>query len=378
MRVPFVDVDAGTREIRQEVDGAIRRVLDSGRFILGPEVEAFEREFAAYCGVGHCVGVGNGLDALTLILRSLDVGSGDEVLVPSQTFIATWLAVASVGATPVPVDVDPETACMDPSAAAAAVTARTAAIIAVHLYGRCADMTRLATIAADHDAWLIEDSAQAHGCTWLGRRAGSLGDAAAFSFYPTKNLGALGDAGAVATDNPDVADRVRRLRNYGSKEKYRHVERGYNSRLDPIQAAVLRAKLPHLERWTARRQGIASRYAEAFGGLPGIRVIGADDLAGSVWHLFVLELGERDALAAWLAERGIETLVHYPTPPHRSPAFACHGRAHLPIADRLAARALSLPMYPQLTEVAVAAVADAVCDWARARGQSPRGGRGYV
>ncbi len=368
MRVPFVDVDAGTREVRDEVDRAIRRVLDSGRFILGPEVEAFEGEFGAYCGVAHCVGVGNGLDALTLILRALDVGTGDDVLVPSQTFIATWLAVASVGATPVPVDVDPDTGCMDPSAAAAAVTPRTAAIIAVHLYGRCADMARLADIATNHGAWLIEDSAQAHGCGWRGRRAGSLGDAAAFSFYPTKNLGALGDAGAVVTNNPELADRVRRLRNYGSEGKYRHVERGYNSRLDPVQAAVLRSKLPHLDRWNARRQEIASRYLEAFRGLPGLRIVGAGDVAGSVWHLFVLEHGERDVLAAWLAKRGVETLVHYPTPPHRSTAFAEHAQACLPMADRLAARALSLPMYPQLTDGAVAVVADAVCDWVRARG----------
>ena len=260
MRIPFLDLKAASTELREELDAAYHRVMDSGWYILGEEVDAFEAEWAAYCGVRYCVGVGNGLDALHLILRAMDIGTGDEVIVPSNTYIATWLAVSYAGATPVPVEPDPRTFNLDPTRVEAAITPRTRALLPVHLYGQPADMDGLLEVARRHDLRVVEDAAQAHGATYKGRRCGGLADAAGFSFYPGKNLGALGDAGAVTTDDDRIADRVRALRNYGSRRKYYHDEKGYNSRLDPLQAAFLRVKARHLDEWNGRRAELASRY----------------------------------------------------------------------------------------------------------------------
>ena len=267
--VPFLDLRAAHAEVRDALDAAYRRVVGSGAYVLGAEVEAFEREFAAYCGVGHCVGVGNGLDALHLVLRAYGVGPGDEVVVPSNTFVATWLAATHAGATPVPVEPDPATYNLDPARLEAAITPRTRAIVAVHLYGQPADMDPVREVARRHGLPVVEDAAQAHGARYRGRRAGALGDAAAFSFYPGKNLGGLGDGGAVTTDDAALADRVRVLRNYGSREKYHNEVVGVNSRLDPLQAAFLRAKLPHLDAWNARRAAVAARYLDGLGGVGG-------------------------------------------------------------------------------------------------------------
>ena len=350
MRVPFLDLKAAHEEIRADLDRAWERVRDSGWFILGAEVEAFEREWAAYCGTKHCVGVANGLDALHLILRAAGIGPGDEVIVPSNTYIATWLAVSYAGATPVPVEPDPDTANIDPSRVEAAVTPRTKAILAVHLYGRTADMTALQAIAKRRNLRLFEDAAQAHGARHGGRTAGALGDAAGWSFYPGKNLGALGDGGAVTTDDDALADRIRVLRNYGSRKKYYNEVRGFNSRLDPLQAAFLRAKLPRLDAWNTRRAETARRYREGLAGVPGLSVPPDAPAQSSCWHLFVVRHERRDALAAHLAEAGVDTLIHYPVPPHLSEAYADASirKGELPVAERLAATALSLPMGPHL------------------------------
>jgi dTDP-3-amino-3,4,6-trideoxy-alpha-D-glucose transaminase len=341
--VPFLDLEAGYRELQPSLDAAALRVLGSGRYVLGDEVEAFEQAWAAFCGVRHAVGVGNGLDALTLALRALGVGPGDEVVVPAHTFIATWLAVTALGAVPVGVDPD-DTGNIDVERVADAIGPRTRAIVAVHLYGRPVDVDALAGLGVP----VVEDAAQAHGAVLGGRRAGSLGRIAAFSFYPGKNLGAMGDAGAVTTDDPELAERVRLLRNYGSRRRYVHEVAGGNSRLDPLQAALLGVKLAHLEAWNARRAVHAAAYLAALDpdlvGLPA-----ADgDGATSSWHLFVVRHPDREALRRHLAEHGVETLVHYPVPPHRSPAYATG--AHHPGADAWASTVLSLPLGPHLTD----------------------------
>lgn len=339
---------------------AIARVLASGRYILGDESEAFEHEFAAYCGVRHCIGVANGLDALHLMLRASDIGVGDEVIVPSHTFIATWLAVTLAGARPVPVEVDDTTANLDAALIEAAITPRTRAIVAVHLYGQPADMDAIAAVARRHGLRLFEDAAQAHGARYRGRRAGALADAAGFSFYPGKNLGALGDAGAITTDDDTLAQRLRRLRNYGSSTKYHHEEAGLNSRLDELQAAVLRVKLATLDHDNAARAALAAEYRHGLAGsavgLP--RVI---DGAEPVWHLMVVCSPERERLRAGLAAAGIETGVHYPVACHRQGAYAGAAWPALPHAERLAAQVLSLPIAPDLGADAVRRVAAEVC-----------------
>jgi len=344
--------DAAMRE-------AIARVMDSGWYVLGDEVAAFEREFAAYCGVKHGVGVGNGLDALHLILRAYGIGPGDEVIVPANTFIATWLAVSQTGATPVPVDPDPHTHNIDPTLIEAAITARTKAIIAVHLYGQPADMTPICALARQHGLKVIEDAAQAHGARYQGQRTGALGDAAAFSFYPGKNLGALGDGGAITTNDDELADRLMRLRNYGARVKYMHDDMGVNSRLDELQAAVLRVKLPHLDADNARRREVAAAYLEALQGsalgLPG--VIGQ---AEPVWHLMVVTSPQRDRLQAALAARGIGTQIHYPRACHQQLAYAQHTWPALPHASHLPSLLLSLPMAPYLSAQDVQTVCQAL------------------
>lgn len=358
--VAFLDVGAGYRELRAELDAAYRRVMESGRYVLGDEVEAFEREFAAYCGVGHAVGVGNGLEALALVLRAWGVGPGHEVIVPGHTFIATWLAVTSVGARPVPIEPRSGSYNMDAARIEAALTARTRAIVAVHLYGMPADMTAISTIAARHGLPVLEDAAQAHGALHGGRRCGSLGQAAAFSFYPGKNLGAFGDGGAVVTADAALAARVRLLANYGARHKYEHEVPGANSRLDALQAAFLRVRLTRLDEWNARRSRIATHYATALAELPGLGLPEVPALHESAWHLFVVRHDEREALRAHLAGRGIETGLHYPVAIHRSPAFSSWTGPALPRTQRLAETVLSLPIGPHLAEHDVARVSAAV------------------
>jgi dTDP-3-amino-3,4,6-trideoxy-alpha-D-glucose transaminase len=357
-RVPFLDLAAPHAPLRPALDAAAARVLDRSWYVLGPEVEAFEAEFAAWTGARACVGVGSGLEALRLALLAAGVGPGDEVIVPAHTFIATWLAVSEVGATPVPVDVDLATGNVSAEACAAAVTARTRALVPVHLYGQPADCDALEALAARHALFLLFDAAQAHGARWRGRPLGGRGGAAAWSFYPGKNLGALGDGGAITTDDLALAERLRRLRNYGQAEKYRHVERGANSRLDELQAAFLRVKLPHVDAWNGRRRALAAAYRAALpASLPLLHVAeGADPC----WHLLVVRAARRDALRAALAGAGVETLVHYPVPPHLQPAYA--GRfpeGAFPAAERLAREVVSLPIGPHLAEADAAAVAAA-------------------
>jgi dTDP-4-amino-4,6-dideoxygalactose transaminase len=351
------------------LQAAAQRVVASGRYVLGAETEAFEAEFAAYCGVKHAIGVGNGLDALVLILRAAGIGAGDEVIVPSHTFIATWLAVSQTGAVPVPVEPVEGTGNLDAARLEAAITPRTRAIIAVHLYGQPADMAPIRAVAERHGLMVFEDAAQAHGARFNGRRAGGLGNAAAFSFYPGKNLGALGDGGAVTTDDATLADKLRRLRNYGSSVRYRHEMVGCNSRLDEIQAAMLRVKLPHLDAENARRVERAREYQGALSALPptlGLKLPQVIAGVEPVWHLYVVRHAARDRLAAALAERGIHTLVHYPTAIHRQGAYRdtvpASVAAALPISERLAAEVLSLPMGPTLTTAQVLEVVRAVAE----------------
>lgn len=360
--VRFLDLPAINERHRQAYHAALARVLDSGRVLLGAETEAFESDFARLCGVRHCVGVSSGLEALHLCLRAWDIGPGDEVIVPSHTFIATWLAASYAGAVPVPVEPDESSFNLDPAQVEAAITPRTRAIVAVHLYGRPADTDALGAIARRHGLRLLEDAAQAQGARLRGRATGALGDAAAFSFYPGKNLGALGDAGAVTTDDAALAERLRRLRNYGSRIKYEHLETGFNARLDELQAAFLRERLAWLEADNARRVALARRYLTALAGTPGLVLPQVQPGFDSVWHLFVVRHPARDRLAALLGDSGIETLVHYPVAVHRQPAYAGQPAvtAGLPLAERLAAEVLSLPMGPTLGDADQDRVVEAV------------------
>jgi dTDP-4-amino-4,6-dideoxygalactose transaminase len=375
--VPFLDVGAPYRELRAPIDAAVRRTLESGWYLLGEELAAFERAFAAYAGAKHCVGVANGLDALHLSLRALGVGPGDEVIVPSNTYIATWLAVTQVGATPVPVEPDDRTYNLDPALVEAAVTPRTRALLPVHLYGQPAAMDPLREIAARRGLVVLDDAAQAHGARYRGRRVGALADATAWSFYPGKNLGALGDGGAVTTDDDGVAERVRVLRNYGSRVKYVNEVPGYNSRLDDIQAAVLAVKLPVLDAWNARRARQAARYLDALAGGPWTLPHVAPD-AEPAWHLFVVRTAERDALQRFLAARGVGTLVHYPIPPHRQQAYGDlrHAPDAFPIARRMADEVLSLPIGPHLSDAQQDRVVAAMAEFADAAGAAPAGAPG--
>jgi dTDP-4-amino-4,6-dideoxygalactose transaminase len=361
--VPFLDLTGAYRELKDELDDAVGRVLASGRYILGPEVRAFENEFAQFCGVRHCVGTSNGLDALRLVLRAWGVGAGDEVLVPSNTFIATWLAVSDTGATPVPVEPDPRTYNMDPARVESALTARTRAIVPVHLYGQTADIQPVMDIARRRGLKVLEDAAQAQGACYHGRSAGQLGDAAATSFYPGKNLGAMGDAGAVLTDDGDLAGHVAMLANYGSDRKYYNPVRGTNCRLDEMQAAILRVKLRRLEAWNERRRAIARRYlaelAETDYVLPFV-----PEWAIPVWHLFVVRSTRRDYVRQRLMDRGVETLIHYPVPPAEQQAYADLrvDPDRYPIASTLAREVFSLPMGPHLTPDEVSRVVAALRD----------------
>jgi dTDP-3-amino-3,4,6-trideoxy-alpha-D-glucose transaminase len=364
-RVRFLDLGACYRELKDECDAVYQRVMASGWYILGQELEAFEEEFAAYCGLGSCVGVGNGLEALSLILRAYGIGQGDEVIVPANTFIATWLAASHTGARPIPVEPLPDTCNLDPGRVEAAVTRCTRAIIAVHLYGQPADMDAIRHIASKRGLRVIEDAAQAHGATWNGRRAGALADAAAFSFYPAKNLGAFGDGGAVVSDDRALIDRIRTLRNYGSLRKHQHDVRGYNSRLDPLQAAFLRVRLMHLDEWNARRREVARAYLGGLAGAAQCVLPAVAARAEPSWHLFVIRHATRDRLRRYLDSKGIETALHYPVPPHLSPAYADLGfrRGDLPVTELLADTVVSLPLSPHIGRPEVDRVIRAILDF---------------
>ncbi len=348
--IPLLDLAAGHRELAAQLNGVWSRLLGAPSHTLGPDVEAFESAFAGYCGVNHCIGVACGLDALNLILRAAGVGPEDEVILPTHTYIAPWLAVSHCGAIPVGVDCEADGFNIDPEAAAAAITPATRAIIAVHLYGQPANMDALADLAKAHSILLIEDAAQSHGASWRGRRTGSLGDAAAFSFFPSKNLGALGDGGAVCTNNASLAEAIRLLRNYGQRSRYDHAGDGYNSRLDPLQAAILTTKLEVLDSWQQRRAALAATYNGAISH-PGVVLPSPDPRGEHAWHLFVVRAANREALRQRLAEDGIETVVHYPLPSHRQPVYRdLPMRVHpTPHADRLCSEVLSLPMGPHVT-----------------------------
>ena len=368
MPVPFVDLQAQYRSIRAEVDAAVQRVLDTSAFILGREVEAFERAFAGYVGARECVGVSNGTAAIQLALQACGVGPGDEVIVPANTFFATAEAVSTAGATPVFVDCTPDTCNIDPGQIEAAVTPRTRAVIPVHLYGQPADLDPIFAAAGRHGLLVIEDAAQAHGARYKGRRVGALGRAGCFSFYPGKNLGAYGEGGAVVTDDPAVARRLRMLRDHGSEVKYRHELVGYNSRHEGIQGAVLGVKLKHLDEWNALRRAHAARYRELLAPLADSGALSLPfeaEYAEHVYHLFVVQTGARDSLQRHLSAAGVQTGIHYPVPVHLQPAYAPlgHREGDFPNAERQARRVLSLPMYAELSEPRLRYVADAVADF---------------
>jgi dTDP-4-amino-4,6-dideoxygalactose transaminase len=355
--IPFLRLTPG--EDAAAVRDAVDRVITRGWFILGPELEAFEREFAAACGASEAAGVGTGTDALAIALRALGIGPGDEVITPPLSAAYTALAIMMVGARPVFADIDPDRLTLDPDAAAAAVTPRTAAIMPVHLYGQPADMTAIAAVASRHNLAIVEDCCQAHLATCDGRPVGSFGAAAAYSFYPTKNLGALGDGGALTTNDAQIAARAKRLRNGGQTDRYQHGEFGVNSRLDEMQAAVLRARLELLPRWTGRRRALAREYRERLQQL-GTIVVPPELDPGHVYHLFPVRTAARDGLQARLLARGIETLIHYPVPIPRQPAVASQDPACCPVADRVCNEVLSLPLYPSLPSDAIGRIADAL------------------
>ena len=367
--IPFLDLGAATSDLKAEIDAAVARVVKSGWYIGGPEVAAFEAEWADYCGAKHAVGVGNGLDALHLALKAVGVGPGDEVIVASNGYIATQLAVTMAGATPVPVEPDPATYNLDPARIEAAITPRTKAILPTHLYGQPADLDAIGSIAAGHGLVVLDDAAQAHGARYRDQNVGGNGPVGGggasitcWSFYPSKNLGALGDGGAVTTDDPELAEKVRRLGNYGSSIRYVNRELGVNSRLDPIHAAVLGVKLAKLDEWNARRRAIAAYYSAALGDCDGLTLPVVPAWAEPAWHLYVIQSEDRDRLAARLDEAGVQTLIHYPIPPHRQLAYAAMGlgEGSLPIAEALAKRVLSLPIGPHLTMNDAERVAEAV------------------
>ena len=362
MKVPFLDFVGPYEELKPELDAAYERFMRSAWYILGKECEAFEQEFAAYCGSKHCIGVGNGLEALHLLLRAYGIGKGDEVIVPSNTYFATWLAVSYTDATVVPVECDPRTYNLDPARIEATITPRTKAIMPVHLYGQTADMDPIIAIAAKHGLKVIEDNAQAQGAHYKGRRTGSLGHAAGHSFYPGKNLGAYGDGGAITTDDAEIADRVRTLRNYGSKKKYYNEVKGYNSRLDEMQAALLRVKLKVLDQWNQRRTQVAQRYLNEIKPTSGLVLPLVPDWAEPVWHLFVVRHPKRDELQQRLNTAGIGTLIHYPVPAHLSGAYADAGwkRGDFPLAENSADTVLSLPIGPHISEEQTDMVIEAV------------------
>jgi dTDP-4-amino-4,6-dideoxygalactose transaminase len=365
--VPFLDLATINGRFEAEFAAALQRVSARGQWVLGPEVAAFEAEFAACCGSAHAIGVGNGLDALELVLRAWDIGPGDEVIVPSHTFIATWLAVTLVGATVVPVRTDPDTHLIDGAAIEAAIGPRTRALIPVHLYGRPAPMDEIMDLARTHGLRVLEDAAQAHGARWRGARAGSLGDAAAFSFYPGKNLGAYGEAGMVVTDNDEHARTLRMLRDWGAEKKYEHLLKGYNYRMEGIQGAVLRVKMRHIEAWTEARRAHAAQYDQLLAG-SGVLTPQVMSDVRHVYHIYAIRTRQRQQWIDALQAQGIQTGIHYPFPVHLLPAYADLGykAGDFPHSERAANEVLSLPMFPELTEDDCSRVAEAVAKVARA------------
>ena len=357
--VPFLDLKAQLATIRPQVDAAVASVLDNGHFILGEEVSAFEEEFAAFCGTRECVGVDSGISALELALRAAGIGLGDEVVTVAHTFIATVSAISFSGATPVLVEVNPETYLMDPAMLEAAITPRTRAIVPVHLYGQTVDMDPLMRLAERHHLFVLEDACQAHGARYKGRRAGSLGHAAAFSFYPGKNLGAAGDGGALTTDDRELAERVRMLRNYGQKVKYHHDMLAFNRRLDSLQAAILRVKLRRLDEWNAARRHVAAAYTTRLADLP-VRLPVVGEQNEPVWHLYVIRAADREILQQRLEAAGIGTGLHYPVPIHRQKAYPEFAGLSFPISEGIAAQCLSLPMFAEMTNAQIEAVAVAM------------------
>jgi len=361
MNVPFLDLKQTYLELAKEVDATVKSVLKNGWYILGENVESFENEFAEYCGCKYCIGVASGLDALQLLLKAHGICPGDDVIVPANTYIATALAVSNIGANPVPVEPDPLTCNIDPQRIEEALTVRSKAVMAVHLYGQTADMKRIQTVCQKHKLKLFEDASQAHGAKHHGIKAGFLGDAAGFSFYPGKNLGAFGDGGAVTTSNADVAEYVRNARNYGSEKKYYNTIKGVNSRLDEIQAAVLRVKLKYLDVWNSRRSEIARIYLESLNFLDGRLIAPVTGEGNShVWHLFTVQSNLRDKLQAYLGQKSIETLIHYPVPFYSQAAYQKlnHLKGNFPISNAVADQTLSLPLGPHLTKERV----DYVCE----------------
>jgi len=351
MKVPFLDLKAAYQELKDELDESLARVIASGWYITGRELEGFETEFASYCGARHCIGVANGLDALHLILRAYEIGEGDEVIVPANTYIATWLAISYAGAVPVPREPDPKTFNLDPSQIESAITPRTRAVIVVHLYGQPAEVNAISAVVAPHGIKIIEDAAQAHGARYNGRRVGTLGDSAGFSLYPGKNLGALGDAGLIVTDDEALAERIRTLRNYGSRTKYHHEAKGFNSRLDELQAALLRVKLRKLDEWNDRRRRVAARYLSELNDLPNLLLPFVSEGAEPVWHQFVVRSRRRNDLKDFLKEEGVETLIHYPIPPHLQTAYRemGFGEGSFPVSEAMHREVLSLPIGPHLS-----------------------------
>jgi dTDP-4-amino-4,6-dideoxygalactose transaminase len=355
MSIPFLNLKASYLELEYELDEACKRVMESGWYILGKECEAFEKEFADYCGTKYCIGVGSGLDALHLILRAYEIGEGDEVVVPANTYIATWLAISYAGAKPVPVEPDENTYNINPILIEKAVTKRTKAIIAVHLYGQPADMDPINHLAREYGLKVIEDAAQAHGAKYKGRKVGSLGDSAGFSFYPGKNLGAMGDGGAITTNDPVLAEKIKILRNYGSKIKYYNEVKGFNSRLDELQAALLRVKLSKLDKWNKRRSEVANKYIESLKNCHRIVLPYMPEWAEHAWHLFVIRSPKRDELQSYLFKNNIDTLVHYPIPPHLSEAYVDMGYkiGDFPITEQIAKSILSIPIGPHINDIDV-------------------------
>lgn len=347
--ISFLDVGGINKRDREAFHKAFDRVLDSGSFVLGSEVTRFEADFAEYCETDFCVGVGNGLDALHLVLRAWGIGKGDEVIVPANTYIATWLAVSHCGATPVPVEPNSDTFNLDPDKIEAAITTRTRAIIVVHLYGQPALMNPITSIAKKYRLKILEDAAQAHGARFDGRKVGSLGDAAAFSFYPGKNLGALGDGGAITTNDRDLANEVRRLGNYGSEKKYVHRDIGFNSRLDELQASFLRIKLQRLDEDNAHRKAIAETYLEALRAFPSVKLPSVLGLADPVWHLFVIRLHDREKLQQSLELKGVQTIIHYPIGPYEQESYEFLGKKGcFPVSETIHSEVLSLPIGPTM------------------------------
>jgi dTDP-4-amino-4,6-dideoxygalactose transaminase len=359
--IPFLNLNAVYSEIGKELDEAYHRVMNSGWLVLGKEVESFESEFSDFVGARHCIGVGNGLDALHLILRGYGIGSGDEVIVPANTYIATWLAVSYTGATPVPVEPLETTFNLDPDKIEAAITPRTKAILPVHLYGQPADIETITAIAVRHNLIVIEDAAQAHGAHYKGKSVGQFGNTAGWSFYPGKNLGALGDGGAITTDDDSLADKVRMLRNYGSSEKYYNLVKGFNSRLDELQAAFLRVKLRHLDQWNTRRDRLAGLYSEMLKNL-NLTLPYVPDNMEPAWHIFAIRSSQRDKLQEYLRMYGIGTLIHYPVPPHLQPAYRELGFTEgcFPITELVCHEELSLPIGPHLTMLELQRIVDVI------------------